>query len=64
MAKEQQVVPTLRDVAHAALEIDADGGDDPVAWGRLIARAKVVAAKRGRRDFASPAVKGGVGCRQ
>jgi len=40
------VIPTLRDVAQAALEIDADGGREPVAWGRLIDRAKAMAAKR------------------
>jgi len=44
--------PTLRDVALAALEIEADGGKEPVAWGRIVDRAHEVARQRAARQKA------------
>lgn len=58
MAREnenQRSTLTLRDVALAALELDASGGRDSVSWSDVIAKAKVVAAERGAAIEPQPA---------
>lgn len=42
----QQNPLTLRDVALAALELDAQHGHDPVSWEDVVAKAKSLAAER------------------
>jgi hypothetical protein len=42
----QMISPTLRDVAQAALAIDADGGHGPVSWSDVVEKAHDLAAKR------------------
>jgi len=37
---------TLRDVALAALELDADGRRGAVSWSDIIAKAQAIAAER------------------
>lgn len=46
LEKTQVVAPTLRDVAQAALALDADGGREPVSWGALVEKARDLAARR------------------